>query len=96
MYFDSIIGADLARAGDLPVTVLAGRLPDAASTDEVAVTLGYLRRLGLTKSGADEVLDTEVTLGAPRAFSELDRRRVRGPVDAHEDRRCRCAGGSPG
>ena len=31
-YFDTMVGADFQRAGDLPVAVLAGRLPQAGST----------------------------------------------------------------
>src|SRR5205823_2856306 len=49
---ETLVGTDLRHAGQLPLTVLAGRLPDAASPAEVAVTPGHLARLGLRKSDA--------------------------------------------
>ena len=69
---DQIVGVDLARAGDVPVTLEAGRLPDATSTTEVAITDGFLRRLGLTEADADRILGTEVEIGAPRLFLGTD------------------------
>jgi ABC-type antimicrobial peptide transport system permease subunit len=69
---DELVGVDLARVGDVPVNLEAGRLPDATSTTEIAVTEGFLRRLGLTKRDADRVLGTEVEIGAPRLFSGPD------------------------
>jgi len=75
---DSIVGVDLHHAGDLPITLLAGRLPDADSTGEVAVTTGYLTRLGLTKKQADAVVGTEVEYGAPRVYPQLGENAVRG------------------
>src|SRR5437588_644157 len=65
---ETMVGVDLTHAGRLPVTVLAGRLPDARSGVEVAVTEGYLKRLGLDKRRAAAVVGTEVVTGAPRAF----------------------------
>ena len=47
LIFDSVVGVDLNRIADLPVSVLDGRLPDPTSTDEVAVTLDYLNRVGV-------------------------------------------------
>jgi cell division protein FtsX len=69
---DQIVGVDLARAGDVPVTLEAGRLPAATSTTEVAITDGFLRRLGLTQADADRILGTEVEIGAPRLFLGTD------------------------
>jgi ABC-type antimicrobial peptide transport system permease subunit len=69
---EAIVGADLARADDLPITVLAGRLPDAGSLTEAAVTLGYVRRFGFTRDDADRVVGTEIVIGAPRLFEEVD------------------------
>ena len=69
---DLLVGVDLARAGDVPVSLEAGRLPDAESTTEIAITDGFLRRLGLTKTDAERVIGTEVEIGAPRLFLESD------------------------
>ena len=76
-FFDSAIGVDISRVGDLPVTLLDGRLPAASSTTEVAVTLDYLRRVGVDKANAQSVIGTELTLGAPREFQFGRQRRVR-------------------
>jgi FtsX-like permease family/MacB-like periplasmic core domain len=65
---DQLVGVDLSRIGDVPVATEAGRLPDATSTTEVAVTEGFLRRFGLKKSDAPRVLGIELELGAPRLF----------------------------
>src|SRR4051794_36254436 len=65
------IGAALARPRALPIPVLTGRMPSAGSLTEVAVTLGYVRRFGLTCNQADAVVGTEVVLGAPRAFTTV-------------------------
>jgi putative ABC transport system permease protein len=77
-YFDSMVGIDLARAGQVPITVVSGRLPTAGSQSEIAVTVGYLRRVGLTQTKAREVVGTDIELGSPRAFIDLTQRRVRG------------------
>ena len=66
---DQLVGVDLGRAGDVPVTLEAGRLPNAASTTELAVTEGFLRRLGLKKVDAKRVLGIEVEVGAPRLYA---------------------------
>jgi ABC-type antimicrobial peptide transport system permease subunit len=65
---DELVGVDLARAHDVPVSIEAGRLPTATSTTEVAVTDGFLQRFGLTKADAERVIGSEVELGAPRLF----------------------------
>jgi FtsX-like permease family len=75
---DTMVGVDLTHAGRLPLTVLAGRLPDARSMTEVAVTEGYLKRLGLDTDRAAAVVGTEVELGAPRFFTGASGGRVRG------------------
>jgi ABC-type antimicrobial peptide transport system permease subunit len=67
---DTMVGIDLDKAGQMPVTILAGRLPVAHSLNEVAVTQGYLSRLGLTKKQAAAVVGTEVVMGAPRVYSD--------------------------
>jgi hypothetical protein len=66
-YFDTMVGADLARARDLPVAVLTGALPQPGSLTQAAVTVGYLRQLGLDKQRAAEVVGTEIVVGEPRA-----------------------------
>jgi ABC-type antimicrobial peptide transport system permease subunit len=68
-FAENLVGADLSRANDLPITVLRGRLPRPGSLTEVAVTLGYARRFGLTRSQSGRIVGTEVVLGAPRLFS---------------------------
>jgi ABC-type antimicrobial peptide transport system permease subunit len=69
-FTETVVGIDLARADDLPITVLSGRLPDRNSLTEVAVTVGYLQRLGLRKEYARAVLGTELYMGAPRVFED--------------------------
>ena len=66
---DELVGVDFTHAGDVPVSLEAGRLPSVASTTEVAVTDGFLRRLGLGKADAPRVLGLELEMGAPRFFT---------------------------
>ncbi len=75
---ESLVGVDLGRSAKLPITVLAGRLPVNHAVNEVAVTQGYLSRLGLTKKQAPAVVGTELMLGAPRVFGSGPRPRFRG------------------
>jgi hypothetical protein len=67
---DTMIGIDLDRASLLPITILTGRLPAPHSVNEVAVTQGFLSRMGLTKKQAAAVVGTEVQLGAPRVYAD--------------------------
>ncbi|MDQ6725877.1 MAG: FtsX-like permease family protein [Actinomycetota bacterium] len=69
-FADVMIGVDLSRALQLPISVLSGRLPVPDSLTEVAVTQGYLSRMGLTKKQAAAVVGTDVELGAPRVFAD--------------------------
>jgi hypothetical protein len=69
-FSETVVGVDIGRVDDLPITVLAGRLPARHSLTEVAVTAGYLQRLGLRKEYAEAVVGTELVLGAPRAYDE--------------------------
>ncbi|HEX3621259.1 MAG TPA: ABC transporter permease [Acidimicrobiales bacterium] len=71
-FADTMIGIDLDHASLLPITILTGRLPTPHSVTEVAVTQGYLTRLGLTKKQAAAVVGTEVQMGAPRVFADSD------------------------
>ncbi len=73
-YSETVIGIDLGHADDLPITVLAGRLPERHSVTEVAVTVGYLQRLGLKKEHAPAVLGTELFMGAPRIYQDTQTR----------------------
>lgn len=67
---ETMVGIDLERASLMPITILSGRLPVPRSLTEVAVTQGYLTRMGLTKKQAAAVVGTEVQLGAPRVFTD--------------------------
>ena len=67
---ETIVGIDLERASLMPITILSGRLPVPHSLTEVAVTQGYLTRMGLTKKQAAAVVGTEVQFGAPRVFTD--------------------------
>lgn len=49
-----------------------------AGAPEAAVSSGYLRRLGIDKGQADEVVGTEIVVGAPRGFVDGDDVYVRG------------------
>jgi cell division protein FtsX len=79
-FSEALVGADLSRADDLPISVISGRLPEAGSLTEVAVTLGYARRFGFTRDDASRVVGTEIVIGAPRFFPTVGSRRgiVRG------------------
>lgn len=76
-FTESVVGFDLDRADQLPITVLAGRLPVNHALNEVAVTQGYLSRMGLTRRHAAAVVGTEIVFGAPRVFGGGDRPRFR-------------------
>jgi cell division protein FtsX len=67
---DMVIGADLRRPRDLPVSVLAGRLPRAHSLTEVAVSLDYLRRVGIDPRRAATALGTEIEFAARQGDSD--------------------------
>ena len=63
---EGVVGVDLRQAGDLPITVLAGRLPDAGTLTEVAVDQRWLERQGVAEGQEAAVVGTEVLLGAVR------------------------------
>jgi ABC-type antimicrobial peptide transport system permease subunit len=77
-FTDGLVGADLRRTTDLPVTVLSGRLPQAGSLTEVAVTDGYIRALGLRDTQAKLVVGTELEYGSPRVYGSLGTTAARG------------------
>ncbi len=67
--YNSAVGVDFARVADIPVSLIAGRIPAPGSRTEVAATPEFLRRLGVTKDNADGIVGTELMLGSPRAFA---------------------------
>jgi hypothetical protein len=69
-FFDQLIGVDLTKVDELPVTLVAGVLPAPGAQNQVAVTEGYLDRLGLTRLHADRVVGSTVELAAPRLVTE--------------------------
>ncbi len=77
-FLDTIVGVDLSSAASLPLTVLAGRLPERSSLTEVAVTQGYLERLGLERTEASAVVGSEIRWGAGRSYPDGERSFVRG------------------
>jgi ABC-type antimicrobial peptide transport system permease subunit len=67
---EQLVGADLSRPGDLPVTTLTGRLPRPGSLVEAAVTQSFLARVGVPAEEAASLLGTEVRVGSPRVFDD--------------------------
>jgi putative ABC transport system permease protein len=65
-YFGTLIGADVTRFRDLPVTVLAGRLPKAGSMDEVAVTQGYMQRMDLDLNRFQDAIGSVIEFSTPQ------------------------------
>ncbi len=65
-FLDGIVGADLRKINDLPVTVLKGRLPLPAAMNEVAVTPAYLDGLGLDSTQSQYVIGTEIEYASGR------------------------------
>jgi cell division protein FtsX len=68
--FETMVGVDLARVRQLPITLLAGRLPSTASLTEVAVTQGYLDRLHLDVNKPAAVLGSEIEFADPQFNSQ--------------------------
>ena len=67
---ERMVGVDTSRPTRIPVTPLAGRLPAPGSAVDVAVTEGFLKRLGLTRADADQVVGTEIEVGAGRIVDD--------------------------
>lgn len=65
-FFSMMIGTDIEQLDNLPITVLAGRMPNAESLTEVAVGSSYLDHLQVQPAQAPSVIGTEVELGTPR------------------------------
>jgi putative ABC transport system permease protein len=72
LFFANMVGSDLSKPGDLPITVTAGRLPSPGSLTEVAVTGSYLDHVRVDPSRAASLLGTEVELGAPRQLASAE------------------------
>jgi len=68
-YFGTLIGADLSRFRDLPITVLAGRLPASGSMTEVAVTQGYMERVNLDLNRFQDVIGSVIEFSTPQVVA---------------------------
>ena len=77
-YFGALIGADLTRFRDLPITVLAGRLPRAGSMSEVAVTQGYMERVNLDLNRFQDVIGSTIEFSTPQVAPGGGQGRFRG------------------
>lgn len=71
-FFDAVVGVDLRHPERLPVTVLAGRLPSPGLSNETAVTLAYLDRMGIDAGDPAAALGQTVDLGAAQVYHKLD------------------------
>src|SRR5439155_26075076 len=69
---DTMVGGNLAKASQLPITVLAGRLPAPGSLTEVAVTPAFLARFGIGRKQVATAIGKEMEVGAPRGFRDPD------------------------
>ena len=77
-FLETAVGVDFAQSTTLPITLLAGRLPAPGALTEVAVTEGYLDRLGLQRQDATQVIGTELKLASAQAFQDRNQVRARG------------------
>jgi ABC-type antimicrobial peptide transport system permease subunit len=64
-YGDTMVGVDLSQARNLPITVLAGRLPQPGVLNEVAITESYLDH---SSKSVQSVVGTQVEIAEPQAF----------------------------
>jgi len=64
--FGIMIGTDLNQLGNLPVTILAGRMPASNSMTEVAVGSSYLDHFHLAPGQAPSVLGTQLLMATPK------------------------------
>jgi hypothetical protein len=67
---DTLSGTNTRDASQLPITVLAGRLPGTHAEHEVAVTDAYLRLVGVPEARPGRVIGTEIEVGAPRVAAD--------------------------
>jgi ABC-type antimicrobial peptide transport system permease subunit len=66
---DTMVGIDMNQTGNLPITILAGRVPRPGSLTEVSVTESYLDHSQMTVSRA---IGTQVEIAEPQAFQTAD------------------------
>ncbi len=66
-FSDTELGVDPAEMGQLPITLLAGRLPARGSSGEVALTPGFLHRIAVDRTSSASVVGMEITVAAPQA-----------------------------
>jgi ABC-type antimicrobial peptide transport system permease subunit len=71
----TMVGVDMQQADNLPITILAGRLPSPSSLIEVAVTESYLDHSALAVASA---LGTQLEIGEPQAFQSQTGLQFRG------------------
>ncbi len=57
---ETVVGLDMNLVSTAPIALIAGRLPTAASLNEVAVTQGYLDQTGVAQSHPEYILGGEV------------------------------------
>src|ERR1700694_3389101 len=62
---DTMVGVDLSQTSNLPITVLAGRVPHPGSLNEVAITESYLDHSGMSVQSA---LGPKVETAEQQAF----------------------------
>jgi ABC-type antimicrobial peptide transport system permease subunit len=70
-FTDALVGVDLAHTQDLPISVIAGRLPTPGSLREVSVSQAFLSRMHLTSAQANRVIGTSLEVAAPRVFPTI-------------------------
>jgi hypothetical protein len=70
--FDQLVGVNLSRLSDFPVTLSAGRFPSPGSVTQVDVTPVLLARYGITGTRTRSVVGSQIILGAPRGFRSAD------------------------
>ncbi|HYM96841.1 MAG TPA: ABC transporter permease [Candidatus Sulfotelmatobacter sp.] len=64
--FGLMIGTDMNQVANLPITILAGRMPSPDSLTEVAISSSYLDHLQVAPADAPKVLGREIELATPR------------------------------
>ncbi|MEJ7584766.1 MAG: ABC transporter permease [Acidimicrobiales bacterium] len=79
-YLATAVGIDLSQPSRLPVTLVAGRLPDPRSTSEVAVTQAWLERYDVERTEAETVLGTELEAASGRLERTSAGREGRGTI----------------
>jgi putative ABC transport system permease protein len=77
-YFGALVGTDLNRVSDLPITLLAGRLPHPGSMTEVAVTQSYVERVHLDPTHPAAVLGSPLEFATPQRLPGTGQDRFRG------------------